>query len=65
MCSAFNACVSDNASLNRQKTLVEQRLTDFIKINNRTFEIVDSQRTINNGCSELCTIVCKLCIITY
>ena len=40
--------MSDNASLNRQKTLVEQRLTDFIKNNNRTFEIVDSYRTINN-----------------
>ena len=41
--------MSDNASLNRQKTFVEQRLTGFIKNNNRNFEIVDSYRTINNG----------------
>ena len=37
----FNACMSQNDSLNRLGTLNEKILTDFIKSNNSTCEVID------------------------
>ena len=44
----FNACMDVKLdSLNRNKTVSEQNLTDFIISNNATCEITDSYRAIN------------------
>jgi hypothetical protein len=42
----FNACmVKEEDSINRAKTINECHLTDYIKVNNETCEIVDAYRT--------------------
>ena len=41
----FNACmISSEDSINRNKSLNEEKLTDYIKANNDTCEVVDAYR---------------------
>jgi hypothetical protein len=42
----FNACMSDNDSLNRVKSKNELNFTEYIKANNSTCEIVDAYRSM-------------------
>ena len=42
----FNACMSDNDSLNRSSTVKEKEFTEFVKSNNETCEIMDSFRSV-------------------
>ena len=42
----FNACMEDNDSLNRNKSASESRLTEYIKINNKTCGLEDAYRTL-------------------
>ena len=45
----FNACMSHNDSLNRAGSVNESVLTDYIKANNSTCEIMDAYRTIERN----------------
>ncbi len=44
----FYACMSRNDSLNRLKTKLGSHLTDVIKANNRTSEIMDVYRSVES-----------------
>ena len=45
----FNACMSANDSMNRAGSANERLLTDYIKANNSTCEIMDSYRSVESS----------------
>ena len=45
----FNACMSNNDSINRAGSVNESAFTDYIKANNSTCEIMDAYRAIERN----------------